>query len=914
MRITYAKLIGYAGFYAGLGKTEMEFDFTKCKNRIVVISGANGSGKSTLLNALSILPDSNDCFLPSMVASKQLQIMDQDVFYNILIVHGLDSRGNRTTTKAYIEKNGVELNPNGNVSSYKDIIFNEFNLDSNFITLTHVSGDNRGLADKKPAERKKFIASITSSLDVYNDINKKLTKKANVYRSQINSLSTKIQNIGDETNLRSSILSLNSRSERLNAEIEDLKQQIVECRTILALNDPNGQMKQRFDTLQQQLIELENQRTKSFTFMRNLKDSKFKEESFESIADIDNVLKEVSDNLTKNNEIYFKDKETLITLNSSIQSISNDINATVIKTDKLKSEIDPQLDLNIEQTEKEMMLIEDRFGRYNIGSREELNEISSSDLQQIISVGTDILNAVDLIYENIPIGQLQQFVETVENGTPISIQIAELGNTNNTLKDKLLQVKEELSKLEADYQAIQELNKKPEKCKFNDCYFLSKYIAVSEKYKGQYIEEMISSTKIDIDLFETNIKKNTETIELLKNWVRSEAIIGKVKTLSTSNTTILNKLGVCSRLGDFNYILEMIFYGRNFNDFKVLIDHVRDMSNDIIQYKSYKKVYDNLMTEKKLNKANFDTLKELESNLKSLNDNLESTRQQRDIMKKSVDFSFGIITRLQEKESDLKELRTRFETYQQIDSQYNQVNQEFTKLNNQFKGSSEIIQRMTNLSGEITKLQNELNPITEQKKILDSQILLLDNYRKDYNEYYDKYNIIDKLKKYSSPTSGGIQTLFMGLYMGKTLDTANQMLGMLFQGQYQLLNYVINEDEFRIPFASNGFAIDDISNGSTSQICMMGMIINLVLLHQASTKFNIARLDEIDGGLDTYNRSVFVEILQKIIQLLGIEQLFIISHSCESALSNVDSIQLAPISGYEDINVGANIIYDWRNQ
>ena len=103
MRITYAKLIGYAGFYAGLGKTEIEFDFTKCKNRIVVISGSNGSGKSTLLNALSILPDSNDCFLPSMVASKQLQIMDQDVFYNILITHGLDSRGNRATTKAYIE-------------------------------------------------------------------------------------------------------------------------------------------------------------------------------------------------------------------------------------------------------------------------------------------------------------------------------------------------------------------------------------------------------------------------------------------------------------------------------------------------------------------------------------------------------------------------------------------------------------------------------------------------------------------------------------------------------------------------------------------------------------------------------------------------------------------------------------------
>jgi DNA repair exonuclease SbcCD ATPase subunit len=148
--------------------------------------------------------------------------------------------------------------------------------------------------------------------------------------------------------------------------------------------------------------------------------------------------------------------------------------------------------------------------------------------------------------------------------------------------------------------------------------------------------------------------------------------------------------------------------------------------------------------------------------------------------------------------------------------------------------------------------------------------------------------------------------------MNKTLDLANQLLGMIFQGQYKLLEYVINQDEFRMPFIGNGLIVDDISSGSTSQVCIMGMIINLVLLNQASTKYNITRLDEIDGGLDHQNRYMFVDILQKIIQILNIEQLFIISHSVESALSNVDVIQLAPIPDYEDVFTGANIIYSYK--
>jgi DNA repair exonuclease SbcCD ATPase subunit len=204
-----------------------------------------------------------------------------------------------------------------------------------------------------------------------------------------------------------------------------------------------------------------------------------------------------------------------------------------------------------------------------------------------------------------------------------------------------------------------------------------------------------------------------------------------------------------------------------------------------------------------------------------------------------------------------------------------------------------------------------LEPIENQKKDIESRLLLLDSYRKEYNEYSEKYEIINTLKKHSSPTAGGIQTFFMNLYMGKTLELANQLLGKLFNGQYQLLEYVITPDEFRMPFVGSGLVVDDITSGSTSQVCIMGMIINLSLLNQASTKFNITRLDEIDGGLDYNNRGAFIAILQEVIELLGIEQLFIISHNMESYNGGTDAIVLAPIDGLDDNSNGSHIIYHY---
>ena len=133
--------------------------------------------------------------------------------------------------------------------------------------------------------------------------------------------------------------------------------------------------------------------------------------------------------------------------------------------------------------------------------------------------------------------------------------------------------------------------------------------------------------------------------------------------------------------------------------------------------------------------------------------------------------------------------------------------------------------------------------------------------------------------------------------MNKILSTANELLGLLFGGEFILKPFIVNESEFRIPCIGDGLMHDDISSMSTAQKSMISMIISFALLRQSSSKYNIICIDELDGGLDTVNRSGFVSLLDALMNILNCEQSFIISHNNELDTSMSDIIVLKNDSG-----------------
>ncbi len=909
MKFLYVKLIGYAGFYHGMGLKEIEIDFSRSKFPITVITGPNACGKSTLLNALNLLPDSNDNFEPGMSASKYMRIFDNGIIYEIFMNHPIDSKGNRAVTKVSIMKNGVELNPNGNVSSYKDIIFNEFDLDSNYITLSYLSGTDRGLADKRPGERKKFITNIVSSLEVYNDINKNLNKRSNVYKSQLNALGTKINNIGDANALASTQVSLITRQKKLETNLEVLKTRVIENTTKVSMQDPEGEIHRRYDELDSTVknlkIDIDKTNIKITQPLIELLEVKNISEITEEA--INNKLAIYNTQLEAHSESVREADTQEKILISEINNINMEIEKQTIKAGKLTEDINPDIETELVKVNEDISSIKDEFNKFNLGN---IDNITQDEIKQAVETVTDIINKIDAIYDNVGVPNLGEFINEYGH---ISETIDQLNKDIDKIKLDNEWLTSEKIRLEMDHKITSELNNRPSNCKIDNCYFISKSLDTLKQYGT--IEELerklqeVTNTKDEND---RNLSFMTKKVSFLRNMLSSEALLGAITSMVKSSRAILGKMRIFVLLSDESALKAHISNGYAFNEYRN-ISELLYISNDLTRYKSLVEVQRNLQSEYKINKDKINSYKELQLEIEANKDKVTKLTEDMKKVTATKNFNISLVSDINSKIINLNGLRESYINNQKNIENLNNYIKELEDIKNKFSSSEQYLLQISEDKSKIQEYLNELNPITNELKAIDTQLTLLDEYHREYQELNEKYTIIDKLKKYSSPVSGGIQTLFMNLYMSKTLELANQLLAMIFGGQFQLADYVINQDEFRIPFTGRGLMVDDISSGSTSQICIMGMIINLVLLHQASSKFNITRLDEIDGGLDHQNRYMFVDILQKIVNILQIDQLFIISHSVESALSNVDVIQLAPMPD-EETFTGANIIYTYKDR
>lgn len=897
MRFLYVKLTGYIGLYNGLGLNEIELHLDRCKNNITVISGPNGVGKSTIINALNILPDPNTCFVPTMIASKIIKLQDKDNIYDIIITHPLDRSNNRGTTKATIQKNGMELNPNGNISSYKEIIFTEFDMDSNYLELSKISGNNRGLGDKKPAERKKIMSSLISSLDVYNNIYKNLNKKANIFKSYITNLSSKIKNVGDESVLRSTLSALISKEQRLQDTIDKSKEMITEAKTIITMQDPDGSMKSKYDSIINELKRVESECNQLYLQLSSLGTE----------INIDEVKESILKNMVsiENSKVILQGlNESSKEILNNINSINEEISRLEVKINKLKGECNTEISDNIEQFRNEISTIEKSFKVLGI---DDISDISKDEIDHTINTITNIVDMIDRLYSSMSTSHHESIkkyykIDLNREIREADIRVTEIDSEIEKLQRRLIEVK-------SDLRTTSVLNNRPEKCKIDSCPFISNALEIKQKY-FKPIEKEEEEIIISIEEY----KKEKEKILFSKSYNEDMkdilSYLGTIIELIKSNRKLLSKFSVTTQILNESSFLELISNRHNFVELRSLSQYM-DISNSIVEYKSRKKVLQTLEAEYVIYQNNIKLISEFEKELNILIKNKEIYSEKYKETEIYIETEKKLLSSIEATVQKQNEIISIYGSWESKSEERNKLKKESEDLNNQFDSTLVQLQKITELQELININIEELKPIINEKKNIESQLTLLDSYQSEYLMYKEKFDYVDKLRKYSSPTSGSIQSLFMSIYMDKTLSMVNQLLGMMFNGQYRILQYIINEDEFRIPFVGNGLTVDDISSGSTSQVCIMGMIINLVLAHISAGRYNIISLDEIDGGLDHVNRYMFVEVLQKICSILEIEQLFIISHSVESALNNVDVILLSNSDEYKDQFANTNIIYQF---
>ena len=877
MRITYIRLENYIGIYNGRGDDVLEIDLSQNVNPIVIIRGTNGSGKSTLLKSLTPINDDSNAIVPGVTGRKVIRYLHNGITYEIEYVHPIDKEGKRKQTRSQVYKYGPngkeELNPTWNVSSAKDIIYSLFNLDSNFLALSQLSSEDRGLADKRPAERKSFVSSIISGIEAYNAMYKIISKKHSMYKSLIQSLTAKINRIGNKEDLD---LRYNTITKQVSQAISDRDASIQRIAMLRAKLDENNAEKllEEYTKIRDKY---ELNKKERVLFTNSL--SQYYKDRTSNIYTVEERAKFIRDEEMELSE----NKAKLPQWEESYKTASNEYSSCELKIADINTEINKKKSRL--ETFIDADFSEEELGRYNdavVNLKAIDDDIAKLDYRIDNKSEYDRLKELFDMMNNFSYAIMDryEFITREDVDTLVTRNSSFYENTLATITKEIEAFTKERISTEADigfYESLVDKTKnlelKPKDCKFTDCVFIVEAIEAEKKKPKDALVKLSSKLK----KLEDELKELNDNLHLTNE---AKSFMDKLEALQVvfeSNKSYLSKIGAD---GIWKGFIESITNNTTAKFLEEYIYRATNSYNLLEAKESVSKIVDSLKESAIKYNANKTIIDEI-------NNDIERMEAERNGYERDLNIAYenmGNYSALRDEYDCLiREAETNLphlDRIQEIDLEM----RELEKKANESKAKRDLIKELNakilEESAIAERCKDNYNELIAQRDDIAHNKILIDEYHKEMQEYTDNYERIEAIKYYVSPNTG-IQTIFIGAYMNDIMVKANELASCIFGGEFVIQPFVINETEFRIPCLGSGLMNDDISSMSTSQICMLSMIISFAILANASTDYNILKLDEIDGGLDTENRIQFITLLGNLISMVGCEQCFLISHNME---------------------------------
>lgn len=894
MRLLRLRLENYIGIYNGMGLNHIEIDFSKCIHKVLIIKGDNGTGKSTIFKALTPLADSSINFIPDKTAIKEIAY--ETDFQTILNIkyESIVKDGIRRPTKCYLNRlnpdGSIEnLNPSNNITTAKEVIYDILGIDDNFITLSQLSANKKGLGGLKPSERKRYVNSIISSLAVFNNIHKMISTKSTVLKSIIDSYVTKLNQIGNVAIVEDAIKKDTLALKELDNKKNGLISEIATIKAELARLDTSGNFLNDYKDLSMRKIILEKE--------------------IRELPDVEEYSEEKLIQYEKDMARYEANEEMLSSRAKEILDneleLSNNVTELQIKLDSLYDK-DHMDDLNskIESTKKELESYKPFFSLF-----ETYKNISEQDYETVKLVIEKFNSTVETIF--------QTYSETVRKESMNSLRTGKneviLDHTEilSGLEKQLEDLRTEKRDVEFLNNRSKDYNKIPDDCNHkSDCPFIKDIVEAKNLLKSR--QSLYSlSTKINSTLDAIESAKNLAEENMMKTQCLYEmkSILEYIQSMSK----IIRKFPGTESLDSINTLYHNIEYGIRLNfesvdkyqEFKNISTIVSALEDDLHSYESAKEKLISANAEIRILQEKIDT------DLK----NLSSIRDSKVSVLAEIEKIRNAKLEIKSVLDSIRYAKINKEKFEEVSEELQSITSKIDSMEKDTVAIKELTDRLNRRGAELSALQNtDLPALTKAIEENKYRIVLFEQYTRDSQEYGAKYNEIQMIKKYTS--IHGIQTVYMSVFMNSILNMTNALLTLLFRGRFTLQPFIINENEFNIPCAdSEGRVREDISLMSDSQLSMISMLISFVLLRNSSNKYNIIKLDEVDDNLDNMNRIQFSILIEQIMIDLGFDQCLIISHNNELDLSNTD-IVILKMESQEMIdslyNSGGNIVFSYN--
>ncbi len=851
MKILSVQLENFTAIKNALNTNKLYIDFSNTENKICLIIGPNGSGKTTLLSMLHPFADlgnldirnGNELVLKGKDGYKEIHISKGKNVY--VIKHFYTSHKDKNhSVKSYIEKNGTELNVNGNVTSFKEYVKEELQIEPDYLKLIRLGSNVTSLIDLTATERKNFMSKIMDDIGIFLEYYKAVNTKLRQLDEMISHAVDKEKRLGiiDKDEFKKEI-------KRIENEIKVMEEEFIHLNNELSLYKNTIENIEDSDELKTNLSLI----TKKYNKMNKILERKDEIESLD-VKYYEDKLKELSELVNSSKNGYNSNialiQNSLEHLNS-LQEQLRGYNIQLTKEMETDKEVERMED-NLKTIRKKLREYEDILGDFK-------PNFTKADLDNFIIFLKNTQQILGRTYEfgKLPIQRVIRLMRSKKN-------------VMNYINSHLLDIDDKkssdssvfMSMLASRFMLGHDITFE---CK-QECQAKTLYKQIENILKNSNVDDKNEDVSFyrDMEFVYNNI------ISVLPNFANYKEIIEALPADIKKDfelDTIYDKIEA----------LDMIYDEKKIN-------RLMSLTTEYFNYQSLTEEYDNQENTKRkfssLSNTSYlhEIVDDLEENVAEIRAKIDDWREKNIHLKEIIEDSERSI----EVYSDIKETLEKFD---EVKSLFEKYTEEYTLYKETMKKIS-----FTELS--ISKCRLNLD---NKKADLQSRVFDLEQYKSLQKEINNLNRIYDEMTfvKESLSSKQGMPLHFISNYLRNTEEITNELLDIAYDGKIYIDSFEITPTEFSIPFYNKGVRLSDVKYASQGELSFLSVALAFALSSQALSKYNIMLLDEIDGPLDTANREKFIQILENQIERINAEQSFLITHNSMFSSYPVDILDFS---------------------